>query len=111
MERVLPAGSREIAHRIESAVDRVEAQVFACPSIPEPAPFVRRDRHDFPDPLVLQIEVWQPLQRLDQLKTDVMDIAELFLHDEPRAQHEADRLLHALMLVDHLVGARVLEQA
>ena len=39
-----------------------------------------------------------------------MHVRELLLHDEQRAQHEADRLLHAVMLVDHLVGTRVRAQ-
>ena len=40
-----------------------------------------------------------------------MDVAELLLHDEQRAQHEADRLFDAFMLVDQLVGPRVGTQA
>ena len=33
------------------------------------------------------------------------------MHDEQRAQHEADRLFDAFMFVDHLVGPRVCAQA
>jgi hypothetical protein len=41
----------------------------------------------------------------------VVHVRQLFLHDEERAKHEADRLLHPLMLVDHLVGTGVRAQS
>jgi hypothetical protein len=36
-----------------------------------------------------------------------MDVTELLLHNEKRAQHEADRLCDPLMFVDHLVRLRI----
>ena len=107
VERILPAGAGEIAHRIEPAIDRVEALVGLGPGIAEPALLVGRDRENGPDALVCEIEVGDALERLDELKTDVMDVAQLLLHDEQRAQHEADGLFDALMLVDQLVDAGV----
>ena len=107
MQRILPAGAGEIAHRIEPAIDRVETLMGLGPGVAEPTLLVGRDRDDRPDPLVFEIEVGNALERLDELKTDVMDVAQLLLHDEQRAQHEADGLFDAVMLVDQLVGPRV----
>ena len=70
-----------------------------------------RDRNDNPDPLVFEIEVGNALERLDELKTDVMDVAELLLHDEQRAQRRADGLFDAFMFVDQPIGPRVGAQA
>ena len=39
-----------------------------------------------------------------------MHVGELLLHDEQRTQHQAHRLLHPLMLVDHLVRLGVRPQ-
>ncbi len=61
--------------------------------------------------LVGEIEIGDALERLDQLKADVMDVAQLLLHHEQRTEHEADRLLDALVLVDHQVCPRVGAQA
>ena len=107
MQRILPAGAGKIAHRIETAIDRVEALVGFRPGIAEPALLVGRDRQDRPDPLVSEIEVRHALERFDELKTDVVNVAQLLLHDEQRAQHEADGLFDALVLVDQLVDTGV----
>ena len=107
MERILPTGAREIAHRIETAIDRVEALVGLGPGIAKPTFFVGRDRQDRPDPLVSMIEVGHALECFDELKTDVVDVAQLLLHDEQRARHEADGLFDAFMLVDQLVDSGV----
>ena len=82
MERILPAGAGEIAHRIEPAIDRIEALVILRPGVAKPALLVGRDRHDSPDPLVVEIEVGKPFECLDKLKADVMHVTELLLHDE-----------------------------
>ena len=52
MQRILPARAGEIAHRVEPAVDRVEARMLLGPGVTEPALLVGRDRDDGSDPLV-----------------------------------------------------------
>ena len=82
MERILPAGAGEVAHRIEPAIDRIEALVILRPGVAKPTLFVGRDSYDSPDPLIFEIEVGEPFECFDQLKADVMHVTELLLHDE-----------------------------
>ncbi|MGZ9111721.1 MAG: hypothetical protein ACXW3X_11710 [Rhodoplanes sp.] len=111
MERFLPAGTGEIAHSIEPPIDRIEALVILRPGVAKPTLFIGCDRNNGPDPLIFEIEIGDPLERFDKLKTNVMHVAELLLHDEQRPQHQADGLFDAFMFVDQLVDPRVSAQA
>jgi len=106
-QRFLPTCRREIADRIQSAVDRVVLLVLRSPGISQPVFFLRRDGQNPAYLFVFQVKIRQPLQGLRQFQADIVHITELFRHRQQRTQHDANRFFDTITFVADSICHRI----
>jgi len=74
------------------------------PGVSQPAFFFRSNRQDLSNMFIREVQIGQSFQGLDQLQTDMIDIAELLRHHQQRTQHDPDGLRDAVTFVNDGVG-------
>jgi hypothetical protein len=90
LERVLPHGTREIDHRVETAEDWIVIAMARAPTLKQPFLFRGGNAKHVADEKILKIKLRQSLERVLQRERNVMQVRNLIGQGGQRTRKQAD---------------------